>query len=43
VEGVATSGARRGTAKISQVVWNKAQQTPPDQTSYPEYDPLLEG
>jgi|SRR6218665_2304987 len=39
----ATSGAHGWTAKILQVVRNKAQQTPPDQGINLEYDPPLEG
>jgi len=43
VEGTATSDVWGGTAKISRVGRGKAQQTPPDQGSNPENDPLLEG
>ena len=39
--GTATSGAQGGTTKILQVGWSKAKQTPSDQGSDPEYDPLL--
>src|SRR6218665_94304 len=37
---IATSGARSGTAKISEVGRSKTQQTPPDQGTNTEYDPL---
>src|SRR6218665_1748642 len=38
-----TSGARGGTAKISEVGRSKTQDTPPDHGTNTEYDPLLEG
>ena len=38
-----TSGARGGTAKISEVGWTKTQDTPPDHGTNTEYDLLLEG
>ena len=41
-ERTATSGVQSGTAKILQVGQSKVKQTPPDQGSDPEYDPLLE-
>src|SRR6218665_1706358 len=40
---IATSGARSGTAKISEVGRSKTQQTLPDQGTNTEYYPLLEG
>jgi len=42
-EWTATSGARGGTAKISEVGRSKTQDTPPDYGTNTEYDPLLEG
>ena len=36
-------GDRGGTAKVSEVGWSKTQDTPPDQGTNTEYDPLLEG
>ena len=42
-ERTATYGAQGGMAKASQVGRIKVKQTPPDQGSDAEYDPLLEG
>jgi len=42
-EWTATSGARGGRAKISEVGRSKTQDTPPNHDTNTEYDPLLEG
>jgi len=43
MEWTVTSGARGGTAKITEVGRSKTQDTPPDHGTNTEHDPLLEG